>query len=336
MKDTQIKILLKHKDVAIIPHPAETFTAYTFSHNQEIYYISKKVYNALQSLFNFYLDAELNKEPSYQEFIDERLSSYSPLPDQIKEYYGKLIIENHNKLENLCSRIHPYAPHDIPEMLHTIWYKNLSGCMAELLQFLKFSVLNGPDRDFDEFRSRVGYYHTRYFDWLDTYFLTDKMQDVYEAISVKKKISYLQAEMKKLDISTSLLPIQGGKKRKITPIDFDNLFASAEVAEQALRALKDIKDPWPVVDERNNYIGKCKGIIPLWVESIRRFPNQNFIKGNPPNIKIAGAINSKISGLNIGQSEFTKPYHSLDDDRMIISKQIINSFSTFLKRKLGK
>jgi len=119
-----------------------------------------------------------------------------------------------------------------------------------------------------------------------------------------------------------------------TPATFEELFYDAAQAEPCLRILREI-DP-PTLDAINNYIGKSKGIFPLWIKVLKEQTPEPLIK-HFPNIVYKNLLNQKVKGLNLSKdaSEFRKHYKRLENNGVKEDlKRILSQYSH--DGKLGK
>lgn len=120
------------------------------------------------------------------------------------------------------------------------------------------------------------------------------------------------------------------KKSKEKELIFEDLFYNQINAEPCLTILKDLD----IINSRNEYIFKNKGIIPLWVKLLKN-NNPAIIKpfSDKDYVKI---LNSKIINLNLTNdaSEFRKQYKRIDNsDYNLHIKSLISQLS--LNGKLG-
>jgi len=112
---------------------------------------------------------------------------------------------------------------------------------------------------------------------------------------------------------------------------FEDLFYNPEHATICLRILNKL-DP-PFIDDGNNYIGKNKGVFPLWVRILYK---QELIK-HCHDKEYSKILNDKINGLNLTEdgSEFRKNYARLAKNKIDLDiKTILSQFSQ--DGKLGK
>lgn len=121
---------------------------------------------------------------------------------------------------------------------------------------------------------------------------------------------------------------------KELPITFEELFYNTKNAEVCLNILRELEPK--VIDGLNNYIGKAKGIFPLWVQVLKTFNPQPLIKHFPDKI-YKDLLNKKINGLNLSKdaSEFRKTYKRLVNNNIELDiKTILSQYSQ--DGKLGK
>lgn len=125
-----------------------------------------------------------------------------------------------------------------------------------------------------------------------------------------------------------------GKKPKEVPNTFEELFINPNDAEPCLRILGELEKP--AIDAANNYIGKAKGIFPLWIKILLGHKPRPLIKPFSDQI-YKEFLNKKVTGLNLTSdaSEFRKNYKRLEYNKIEIDiKTILSQFSQ--DGKLGK
>lgn len=129
----------------------------------------------------------------------------------------------------------------------------------------------------------------------------------------------------------SKLPVKISNNNLDAPQSFEDLFYNPVHSVVCLSVLSKLEPP--SIDHSNTYIGKNKGIIPLWIKVLR---SKNLIK--PVTDKVyRDLINEKIVGLNLSNdaSEFRKRYKRLDSSKTELDiKAILSQFSQ--EGKLGK
>jgi hypothetical protein len=107
--------------------------------------------------------------------------------------------------------------------------------------------------------------------------------------------------------------VNAKKGKSLIPISFEELFYNSSDAEPCLNILKEIIPP--VIDANNNYIGKNKGVFPLWINVLKYNKPKPLIK-HFKDIEYKDALNTKIPGLNLSKdaSEFRKQYSRLKEN----------------------
>jgi hypothetical protein len=139
---------------------------------------------------------------------------------------------------------------------------------------------------------------------------------------VKENIEYL----KKIGYKTP--PQQGkAKAEQETPKIFEELFYNPEHAEPCLQILSELEPP--VIDAINNYIGKAKGIFPLWVKVLKNHKPQPLMKHFKDTV-YKDLLNKKVKGLNLTKdaSEFRKEYKRLETNKIELDiKTILSQYS---------
>lgn len=110
---------------------------------------------------------------------------------------------------------------------------------------------------------------------------------------------------------------------------FESLFYKAANAEECLSVLRKLAPP--VIDVENNYIGKGKGIFPIWVNTLKQ---AGWVK-HFTDKEYKDVLNNKIKGLNLSKdaSEFRKTYKRLSDKPQEI-KALLSQLSQ--AGKIGK
>jgi hypothetical protein len=102
-------------------------------------------------------------------------------------------------------------------------------------------------------------------------------------------------------LSIKNLPTQKSHKLSENPKTFDELFHNIELVSPSIKILKEI-DP-PFLDAENNYIGKLKGIICVWVNELQ---SQGIIANHINRKIIASLLPQKINRFSINESMFGK------------------------------
>lgn len=118
------------------------------------------------------------------------------------------------------------------------------------------------------------------------------------------------------------------------PKTFEELFYNPEHAEPCLKILSELQPP--VIDAINNYIGKAKGVFPLWVKVLKNHKPEPLIK-HFSDIIYKDLLNQKVKGLNLTKdaSEFRKQYVRLEKSKIELDiKTILSQYSQY--GKLGK
>jgi hypothetical protein len=118
------------------------------------------------------------------------------------------------------------------------------------------------------------------------------------------------------------------------PKTFEELFYNPEHAEPCLKILNELQPP--VIDAINNYIGKAKGVFPLWVRVLKNHKPEPLIKHFKDAV-YKDLLNQKVNGLNLSKdaSEFRKQYKRIETDKIELDiKAILSQYSQ--SGKLGK
>ena len=133
--------------------------------------------------------------------------------------------------------------------------------------------------------------------------------------------------------STPTQQIETKTKQQIAKT-FEELFYNPENAEPCLRILSELQSP--VIDAMNNYIGKAKGVFPLWVKILKNHKPEPLIKHFNDAV-YKDLLNQKVNGLNLSKdaSEFRKQYKRIENDKIELDiKAILSQYSQ--SGKLGK
>ncbi len=118
------------------------------------------------------------------------------------------------------------------------------------------------------------------------------------------------------------------------PHTINEIFYNESNAEPCLSILMNLDEPF--IDADWNYIGKNKGIFPLWIKEMKRHSPKPLVK-HFPDFVYKDLLNSKIKGLNLSKdaSEFRKDYKRLEINKIGIQiKTILSQLSQ--SGKLGK
>lgn len=118
------------------------------------------------------------------------------------------------------------------------------------------------------------------------------------------------------------------------PKTFEELFYNPEHAKPCLEILSELHPP--VIDAINNYIGKAKGIFPLWVKVLKNHKPEPLIKHFKDTV-YKDLLNQKVNGLKLSKdaSEFRKQYKRIENDKIELDiKAKLSQYSQ--SGKLGK
>jgi hypothetical protein len=124
------------------------------------------------------------------------------------------------------------------------------------------------------------------------------------------------------------------KTEQEQPKTFEELFYNPKHAEPCLNVLRELQPP--VIDAINNYIGKAKGVFPLWVKVLKNHKPEPLIKHFKDTI-YKDLLNQKVKGLKLtpDASEFRKSYVRLEKNKIELDiKTILSQYSQ--SGKLGK
>ena len=128
-----------------------------------------------------------------------------------------------------------------------------------------------------------------------------------EFLADRKKSYTLQLDktLKQPDIKKNL-----NIKDHDSPKILQDIFINPDDMVPCIAVLKQLKHP--VIDASNNYIGKAKGIFPLWIKILQRHPKK--IINNFTDIIYKDLLNKEFPGLYLtaDASEFRKNYKRLE------------------------
>jgi hypothetical protein len=151
----------------------------------------------------------------------------------------------------------------------------------------------------------------------------------------KQKTYFFRLE-RWIEVLEEMLPKQAeAKPKKLeAPQTFEELFYNPEHAEPCLSILRELQPP--VIDAINNYIGKAKGVLPLWIKVLQKHNPKPLIKPFKDSV-YKDLLNQKIKGLNLSKdaSEFRKQYKRVENYKTELDiKTILSQYSQ--SGKLGK
>lgn len=139
-----------------------------------------------------------------------------------------------------------------------------------------------------------------------------------------KKHRKLFATFDKCDHESTPTPKQGKQEQ---PNTFDELFFTPEHAEICLEVLRELQPP--VIDSINNYVGKAKGVFPLWISVLKSHKPEPLIR-HFPDVVYKNLLNDKVKGLNLTEdaSEFRKTYKRLETNNVRLDiKALLSQYS---------
>lgn len=179
-----------------------------------------------------------------------------------------------------------------------------------------------------------------YHSWLKREFeiiknwLLDKPSNS-DQLEISKYNNFLYMEMIQTESEINPLSKQTETKtEQEQPKIFEELFYNPEHAEPCLKILSELQPP--VIDAINNYIGKAKGVFPLWVKVLKNHKPEPLIKHFSDTV-YKDLLNQKVKGLNLTKdaSEFRKEYVRLVNNNVELDiKTILSQYSQ--SGKLGK
>ncbi|WP_282135742.1 hypothetical protein [Seonamhaeicola maritimus] len=149
----------------------------------------------------------------------------------------------------------------------------------------------------------------------------------YEEIQeIRQAILNALLELKDLD-KIDLFPKENNeiiKVKEVLPNTFEELFFNPDNVEPCLNILRELQPP--VIDAMNNYIGKAKGVFPLWIKVLKNHSPTPLIKHFKDTL-YKDLLNKKIKGLKLSKdaSEFRKQYKRLEKNKVESEIKIILS-----------
>jgi hypothetical protein len=241
--------------------------------------------------------------------IDHLLSEWIPveeITDKDKEIHGELCLNGElQQLRAIDTRS--------PEALKALAENRLT-------RYLKAH----PDNSLQLFVDTEVNHAKLYKEQLDKY-LNDSKQKTY----------YFRLERWIKTLEEMLAQQAEAKPKKLeAPQTFEELFYNPEHAEPCLSILRELQPP--VIDAINNYIGKAKGVLPLWIKVLQKHNPKPLIKPFKDSV-YKDLLNQKIKGLNLSKdaSEFRKQYKRVENDKTELDiKTILSQYSQ--SGKLGK
>ena len=178
----------------------------------------------------------------------------------------------------------------------------------------------------DYFTSLVAFINTSFYDKIrDNTITLDYLRslniDLRNFISQELKhpastdtqaVEYLRSVIDEVGARISLLEngkTGNGRSGTDLPETLEELFHRPNDAAHCLGLLREL-DP-PLINGANEYIGKSKGIFPLWIKVLRN-NNPSLIK-HFPDVVYKNLLNKKITNLNLSKdaSEFRKEYQRI-------------------------
>lgn len=157
---------------------------------------------------------------------------------------------------------------------------------------------------------------------------------------IQKNIKYLENIKEYVD--TNYQQLHSGdfqnnntnETQKNTPLKFEDLFYNPNNSNICLEILRVLAPPF--IDSSNTYIGKNKGIFPLWIKVLKTHNPEPLIK-HFDDKTYKNILNNHFKGLNLSKdaSEFRKVYARLDTKGL--EQQIKTILSQFSQSgRLGK
>ena len=195
---------------------------------------------------------------------------------------------------------------------------------VELIEHIEFEIDNYIENEYWEFD-------------FDEY---QKYIEVSKPLELLFNLCELLVQLDRLEMfnsfkqSEQLISNQQTKTEQEQPKTFEELFHDPEHAEICLRILRELQPP--AIDAINNYIGKAKGVFPLWIKVLKSHKPEPLIK-HFADMVYRDLLNDKIKGLNLSKdaSEFRKQYVRLEKNKVKLDiKAILSQYSQ--SGKLGK
>lgn len=171
-------------------------------------------------------------------------------------------------------------------------------------------------------------YHN--YDFKNSFFYPT-IKNFYDRMELEYNIDRLKSST---PVSNTIKLNRESKTEQEQPRTFEELFFNPEHAEPCLKILNELQPP--VIDAINNFIGKSKGVFPMWINVLKNHKPTPLIR-HVRDIIYKDLLNEKIKGLNLSKdaSEFRKQYKRLQRDNIYLDmKTLLSQYSQ--SGKLGK
>lgn len=248
----------------------------------------------------------------------------SAIPENIRFNFAKFNIQRQKEIkefENILFRLIPSKQENMLPKIELI--KPEIECLNAFYNSKKEAYMQNPLKNEKDFiGNEIAEYQNRIFTELNTNSDPDEIRiDIWtyyiENYLMKKKLNKIKI-----------------KTEQETPKTFEGLFYNPEHAEHCLKILNELQPP--VIDAINNYIGKAKGIFPLWIKVLKNHKPEPLIKHFKDTV-YKDLLNNKVNGLNLSKdaSEFRKQYVRVENDKIELDiKTLLSQYSQ--NGKLGK
>jgi hypothetical protein len=274
------------------------------------------------------IDLFLNESiPEITEIEIEKILGY--LPPSLKKEIDKLTLSviyeiDFNVVELTTSdQVKRYLHHLYDYLSIAIDKINYNSCTAEIdHKFRSFCDLGYLLK----LKNDLKYVNKEFEEWKPFYLNVElnfiQQKAYYFLIYLLRDIDFIYHEYSMVQTHVELLQIENGfisdpyqkfeennEIKNSNHISFEEMFYDVSNAEPCLNILKNLDEPF--IDADFNYIGKNKGIFPLWIQEMKSH-SKPLIK-HLPDIIYKDLLNSKIKGLNLSKdaSEFRKDYKRL-------------------------
>jgi hypothetical protein len=125
-----------------------------------------------------------------------------------------------------------------------------------------------------------------------------------------------------IETTIDILKTSSSQKQKEGITKFEQLFKSPEIMQKCIDVLK-VVDP-PIINNKEQYIGRSKGAICIWTEEINR---RGLFEVKVDDKIRTALINNKIKQLSIEESNFRKEHKRAREKYGLEFKQKLSQIS---------
>lgn len=222
------------------------------------YNLDKKLYSVLEQLFEWYLSHYLSDGKEFiEQDIKEQFKVYSPLIEDRKRFLGDKILELNKDLKKLIgdpTRLNPV------KMIKERWCDNLLETGEDLIQCLKFEVMNGERIQGFDFPYKK---HLPNFYKLEKFFQTNKILKIFQAQDIVENITYLKKLIEDLEKTPEGIDVVDNDSF-LNHSSEENIFCKGMPIEFAIDHFKKFTEPdskkgtkFLTPEQLNNFISKA-------------------------------------------------------------------------------